>query len=129
MTESEVKKLMADFSAAFRAGDADAAVAYLADDFFWHLPTGSGDPRGRVLQGKEATHRYLAERFAELKRGGKGVTFSDAQMEVLGDIVILRYRVRGTTDSGREVDAMGLDVFRVEGGKLLSKDAYWKQVD
>ncbi|MGH8808816.1 MAG: nuclear transport factor 2 family protein [Noviherbaspirillum sp.] len=128
MTESEVKALMATFAAAFRAGDAEAAAACLADDFTWHLPAGTGDPRGQVLQGREATLRYLRERFAEQAGGGNGVTFSDSSMEVFGDMVMLKYRVRGSAEDGRPVDAMGLDVFRVGDGRLLSKDAYWKQV-
>ncbi|RCJ07414.1 nuclear transport factor 2 family protein [Cupriavidus necator] len=128
MTESEVKKLMATFGAAFRAGDADAAAACLADDFTWQLPAGNGDPRGQVLQGLDATLRYLRDRFAEQQDGGDGVAFSDGRMEVFGDMVILRYRVRGTAEGGQPVDAMGLDVFRVANGRILSKDAYWKQV-
>ncbi|WP_432261837.1 nuclear transport factor 2 family protein [Cupriavidus sp. TMH.W2] len=128
MTESEVRTLMAKFGAAFRAGDADAAAACLADDFTWQLPAGNGDPRGQVLQGRDAALRYLRERFAEQQRGGNGVVFSDSRMEVFGDMVILRYRVRGMAEGGLPVDAMGLDVFRVANGRLLSKDAYWKQV-
>ncbi|WP_165971412.1 nuclear transport factor 2 family protein [Cupriavidus sp. L7L] len=127
MTESEVKALMAAFGAAFRAGDADAAAACLADDFIWQLPAGTGDPRGKWLQGREATHSYLRERFAE-QAAGQGVRFSDSSMEILGDVVLLRYRVRGKAEDGRAIDAMGLDVFRVADGKLLSKDAYWKYV-
>lgn len=128
MTESEVKQLMAEFGVAFRSGDADAAAACLADDFVWQLPTGVDDPRGRVLEGKEATRAYLTERFSEQKRTGRGVSFSDGKMEIFGDVVLVRYRVRGEGDHGRAVDAMGLDVFRVANGKILSKDAYWKQV-
>ena len=127
MTVSEVKTLMAAFGTAFRTGDADAVAACLADDFTWHLPTGTGDPRGQVLQGREATRHYLRERFAVQGKGG-GVRFSDSCMEVSGDMVILRYRVRGTGEDGQAVDAMGLDVFRVADGRLVSKDAYWKQV-
>ncbi|GLC97317.1 hypothetical protein Tamer19_67260 [Cupriavidus sp. TA19] len=127
MTESEVKTLLATFGSAFRAGDADAAAACLAEDFTWHLPAANGDPRGQVLQGREATLRYLRERFAE-QQGGNGVAFSDGRMEVFGDMVMLRYRVRGTTEGGQPVDAMGLDVFHVANGRILSKDAYWKQV-
>lgn len=128
MTESDIKTLMATFGAAFRAGDADAAIACLAEDFTWHLPTGSGDPRGDVLEGREAVRRYLRARFAAQASGGHGVTFSDSRMEIFGDVVLLRYRVRGTAEDGRAVDAAGLDVFRAAGGRLVSKDAYWKQV-
>lgn len=128
MTESEVKTLMATFGAAFRAGDADAAVACLADNFTWHLPTGIEDPHGQVIQGKEATRHYLRQRFAEQANGGHGVSFSESRMEILGDVVLLKYRVRGTAPDGRAIDAAGLDVFRVDNGRLASKDAYWKDV-
>lgn len=128
MTESEVTTLLATFGAAFRAGDADAAAACLADDFTWHLPNGTGDPCGQVLRGKEATRAYLRQRFAEQARDGGGVRFSDSRMEVFGDVILLRYRVRGVAEDGRKIDAMGLDVFRAGNGQLLSKDAYWKDV-
>ncbi|RWA49042.1 hypothetical protein AU476_31250 [Cupriavidus sp. UYMSc13B] len=125
MTEAEIRALMAAFGSAFRAGDADGVAACLADDFTWRLPTGTGDPQGDVLHGKEAVRRYLRERFAP---GSSAVTFSDSRMEILGDVVLLQYRVRGTADDGRPVDAQGLDLFRVVDGKVRLKDAYWKQV-
>ena len=125
MTETEIRALMATFGGAFRAGDADGVAACLADDFVWRLPTGTGDPQGDVLHGREAVRRYLRERFAP---GQDGVTFSDSRMEILGDAVLVQYRVHGCADDGSPVDAVGLDLFRVAEGKLRLKDAYWKQV-
>ncbi len=129
MTEMEIRTLMAAFASAFRAGDADGVAACLADDFMWHLPTGTGSRQGDVLHGKEAVRHYLRERFARARGSHGDVTFSDSRMEICGDAVLLQYRVQGTMEDGRPVDAVGLDLFRVAHGKLRLKDAYWKQVE
>lgn len=112
------------FGAAYIASDANGVVECLADDFIWSLPTGEGDPQGQVLRGKEAVRAFLLERFAQ----EHALVFSDGRREFIGDMVLSRYRVRGTSADGRKIDAMGLDVYRVAGGKIHSKDAYWKQV-
>ncbi len=127
MTEVEIKAVMSGFSSAYRAADPDLAVTYLAEDFVWRLPTGSANPQGQVLQGKDAVRTYLRERFAKDARG-EGVVFSDGRLEVLGEVVLVHYRVKGTKDDGGFVDAVGMDLFRVADGKLTQKDAYWKQV-
>lgn len=128
MTDMEIRTLMAAFGSAFRAGDADGVAACLAEDFTWRLPTGTGNPEGDVLHGKEAVRRYLLERFARAAGSHGDVAFSDSRMEICGDAVLLHYRVKGTMEDGRPVDAVGLDLFRFADGKMRVKDAYWKQV-
>ncbi|MGT2431305.1 nuclear transport factor 2 family protein [Cupriavidus basilensis] len=127
MTESEVKTLMAAFGTAFRTGDADAVAAcpgrrlHLAPAHRHRRSSWPGSPR-------QGGHPPLSAGAVCRTGEGGGVRFSDSCMEVSGDMVILRYRVRGTGEDGQAVDAMGLDVFRVADGRLVSKDAYWKQV-
>ena len=125
MNQEEVMALMKAFGAAYVAGDADRVAECLADDFVWNLPTGEGDPQGQVVRGREAARTFLRERFAQKETGP---VFSDGTLEIVGALVLQRYRVRGTARDGSKIDAMGFDLYQVSAGKIRSKDAYWKQI-
>jgi hypothetical protein len=46
-----------------------------------------------------------------------------------GSQIIQTFRVSGIDESGRAFDVRAVDLYAVEGGKLASKDSYWKNVD
>lgn len=125
MKNAETAALMKTFGAAIRAGNGDGIAACLADDFVWNLPTGEADPQGSVIRGKEAARDHLLQLAAEQKNGG--LVFSDASFEFVGELALMRYRVRGARD-GKKIDAMGFEIYRVREGKIRSKDAYWKLI-
>lgn len=116
--DAAVAALMHRFEAAYAAANAEAIVACFAPEVVWTLPD------GRVLQGRAACLAFLKERFAN----PLGPTFSDSQLQVLGQTVVQTYRVSVPLPGGQTLAREGTDVYQIRGGLIVRKDAYWKQL-
>ena len=81
----------------------------------------------KALRGREAVRSYLKVRFDSAHQMNS-VPFSDSRVGLCGDLALLHYTVKGRSDDGQTVNAVGRDLFRFANGKLTLKDAYWKQV-
>ena len=124
MSDDTNKKLMAAFGKAWMKGDVEGILACVTDDFEWRQATGTDDPAGRIVTGKEGLRQALAERdvsFADL-------TYSENKVEVFGDRIVQTFRISGTTPDGKPADWRGCDLYHVRDGKLAYKDSYWKQI-
>ncbi len=126
MPQPDVTAVVTAMFSAFARGDLDGMVDCLGEDFVWTLPTGHGDPQGQVVRGKAAARAVLAQRFFEDR--AHAPVFSDTALEVAGELAILRFRVRAVGPDGAKVDTHGVELYRVTGGKIRSKEAYWKLV-
>ncbi len=101
-------------------------MACLSDDFVWTLPDGTADPTGREVRGHAAVREAFRQRFFD--HPATAPAFSDIGVEVLGDVLLVRYRVCASGGATGKVDACGIEIYRVKEGKLTHKDVYWKQV-
>lgn len=118
------------YNTALVAGDFAAVFATMADDIIWHQP-GSHSTAGTHI-GKEVLGAHLAS-FAEKTNGTfKVVTnwVSDNQDLVAANVTFL-----GTRTDGTELNMNGIDLFRMEDGKIkevwlfsadqAAEDAFW----
>jgi ketosteroid isomerase-like protein len=126
-TEKPINPVMAllrDFGKAFNRGDIDGILACVTEDFEWRLAEGPEAPDGKVVKGKEAVRQALEERDREIAE----MRFSETAVTVDGDRVIGTFRATGKTRDGQPIDRRGVDIYRIEDGKIALKDSYWKQV-
>jgi steroid delta-isomerase-like uncharacterized protein len=113
----------------FQGGDLDAADELCAPDFVIHAP---GLPP-ELQRGPEGV-----KRFAAMLRRGFGdvveITHEDTIAE--GDKVVIRWSSRGThrgeflgiPPTGKATTTTGIDIFRVEGGRLAELWQNWDQL-
>ena len=118
-TNDRHEALFKTFVGAFLNKDLDQVAQCLAPHFEWRLPS------GETYTGKENALAFMAKRFAD----PNGPEFSDSSSFAFhGDTVIQTYTVKAMGANGQRQLVAGLDVYKVEGGLILSKDAYWKQL-
>ncbi len=118
------------YNNALIAGDFAALFETMADDIIWHQP-GNHSTSGAKI-GKEVLGAHLAT-FAEKTNGTfKVVTnwVSDNDTLVAANVTFL-----GTRTDGEELNMNGIDLFRMEDGKIKevwlfsadqkAEDAFW----
>jgi hypothetical protein len=111
--------LFKTFVSAFLNKDLAQVAPCLAPHFEWRLPS------GETYTGKENALAFMAKRFAD----PNGPEFSDSSSFAFhGDTVIQTYSVKAMGANGQRQIVAGLDVYKVEGGLIVRKDAYWKQL-
>jgi limonene-1,2-epoxide hydrolase len=113
------KVLFKTFVSAFLNKDLAQVAQCLAPHFEWRLPS------GETYTGKENALAFMAKRFAD----PNGPEFSDSSSFTFhGATVIQSDSVKAMGANGQRQGVAGLDVYQVEGGLIVRKDAYWKQL-
>ena len=112
------------FGKAFNAGDADAILAQVTDDFEWRLHEGASAPDGEIVRGREAVRAALAERAKRIE----SLRFSETEVLFGEDHVVGRFRATGAYKDGTPIDVRGIDIYRFKDGKISVKDSYWKAI-
>lgn len=115
----------ADLSALFEAfnrHDADAAVSFMTDDVVFET-LGGAEVYGTRIIGRDAVRDAFA---------GVWGAFSDAHWEttnhtVTGHLGVSEWVFRGTGSDGSRIEAEGVDLFTLRGGKIAMKRAFRKQ--
>lgn len=112
------------------AGDFPAVFATMADDIIWHQPGNHGI--SGTVQGKEALGAHLAQ-FGEKTSGTFKVLTNWVSDN--GDLVAANVTFVGTRPDGKELNMNGIDLFRMEDGKIkevwlfssnqAEEDAFW----
>ncbi|MGO5139537.1 nuclear transport factor 2 family protein [Streptococcus alactolyticus] len=95
------------------AGDFPAVFETMADDIIWHQP-GQHATSGTHI-GKEALGAHLAS-FAQKTNGTFKVITNWVSEN--GDLVAANVTFLGTRTDGTELDMNGIDLFRIENGKI-----------
>jgi ketosteroid isomerase-like protein len=116
--DRSLESLFDRFSKAFVRCDEDELSEVLSEDFVWNMPT------GEVHRGHAAVIGAIRARQASADRP----RFSDSRFEIHGDTAVQNYRVEVTAPNGQKKVLNGCDVYKVENGRIVSKDAYWKQI-
>ena len=112
------------------AGDFPAVFAAMAEDIIWHQP-GKNGLSGTVV-GQEPLGAHLAQ-FAEKTNGTFKVLTNWVSDN--GDLVAANVTFVGTRADGEELNMNGIDLFRMEDGKIkevwlfssdqAAEDAFW----
>ena len=111
--------LFKTFVSAFLSQDLVQVAQCLAPHFEWRLPS------GETYAGKESVLAFMAKRFAD----PNGPEFSDGgNFAFHGDTIIQTYSVKAMGANGQRQTVAGMDVYQVEDGLIVRKDAYWKQL-
>ena len=108
------------FLAAFNRRDVDGIMALMTDDCVYESPAPA--PDGTRLVGQQAVRKAWEQLF----QGRPDVSFDGEETFVAGDRAVARWIMRWTAD-GKAQYVRGLDIFRVEGGKIANKLAYLKR--
>jgi len=122
--DKAVMALLRAFGKAFNAGDVDGILACVTEDFEWRRAEGPDAPDGRIVRGKEAVRRALAERAAQIAR----IRFSETEVFIAGDQVVGRFRATGAYADGTPLDVRGVDLYTLRDGRIAVKDSYWKRI-
>jgi len=110
--------LFKSFVSAFLNKDLAQVAQCLSYNFEWCLPS------GETYTGKENALAFMAKRFAD----PNSPEFADSSLAFHGDTVIQTYRVKAIGTNGKRQTLAGLDVYKIEEGLIVRKDAYWKQL-
>ena len=106
------------FARAFVRCDEDELNEILSEDFVWNMPT------GEVHRGRDAVIAAIRARQASADKP----RFSDSRFALHGDTAVQTYKVEVTAPGGQKKVLDGCDVYEVKHGRIVTKDAYWKQV-
>ncbi|MGD9538214.1 MAG: nuclear transport factor 2 family protein [Alphaproteobacteria bacterium] len=109
--------------AAFNAHDVEGILSDFADDAVWLLSIGP-TPEGRRLVGKAAIGEVLRSRFRDIP----DMAWKVHRHFASGNVVCSEWTVTGTPKNGAPIDWLGIDIWELDGGKIVKKDTYWKQV-
>lgn len=116
-------ELLYEIHEAFNSRDADAIVAFFADDATFCMASGP-DPHGRAVKGKSAIRKVLADRFLVIP----DISWDFIYGYTTGDRAVTVWRVTGNATDGSVLDFQGCDLWEFRDGLVLNKDTYWKIV-
>lgn len=117
---SNTARVVDAFLAAFNRRDVDGIMALMTDDCVFE--SAGPAPDGAHLVGQQAVRKAWEQLF----QNRPDVVFDGEETFVTGDRAVARWVMRWTAD-GKRQHVRGLDIFRVEGGKIANKLAYVKR--
>jgi len=117
-------EVLKKFGKAFNKGDIDAILACVTEDFEWVLSEGPDGPDGRIVRGREAVAKALAERAREYP----SVRFSETEVHYADERVIGLFRWQAMRADGVKLDARGCDIYTFRDGRIARKDSYLKRI-
>ena len=117
---SDTARVVDAFLSAFNRRDVDGIMALMTDDCVYE--SAAPAPDGTHLVGQQAVRKAWEQLF----QGRPDVVFDGEETFVAGDRAVARWIMRWTAD-GKQQHVRGLDIFRVEGGKIANKLAYLKR--
>jgi steroid delta-isomerase-like uncharacterized protein len=110
----------------FQEGNLDAADEILSPDFVWHGAFSPGEDQRGPQPTKQVASQVISA-FPDRR-------ISHEETIAQGDKVLIRWSMSGTQEgeiqgipaTGRGVTLTGLDLFRIEGGKIAEM---WQEAD
>ena len=107
---------------AFNRHDIDAVMTHFAEDCVF-TTVGGSEVFGTRIEGRDA----IAQAFVAVWTAMPDAEWADHRHFVCGDRAVSEWTFRGTDAAGRRVEAQGVDLFTIRGGKLVMKQAFRKQ--
>ena len=111
---------MAEFGAAWRAGDIEALMAFMTDDCVFRSSVGPGP--GADFHGPEQVRRGF-ELMLQHDAGGESRA---GAVVIRGDFGASTWSYAFTAKDGSERVVRGCDLFEFDGDRIRVKDAYRK---
>lgn len=108
------------FNEAFNRHDVRAVMDLMTDDCVFENTY--PPPDGERIEGQEAVRRFWEEFF----HSSPHAIFQTEEMITHGDRCIVRWRFDWTNSDNQSGHVRGVDVFRVQDGKVAEKFAYVK---
>lgn len=108
------------FNEAFNRHDLSGVMAAMTEDCVFENTNPA--PDGERFEGQKAVRRFWEEFFAS----SPDARFEAEELVVSGDRAVLRWRYDWTESDGTPGHVRGVDVLRVQDGKLAEKLAYVK---
>ena len=130
MSEENKALVRRELEEIFTHGNLNAAEEIYAPNYVSHQTATAAIPAGEDIHGVEAARQIAAARrraFPDLQ-----ITIEDQIAQ--GDKVVTRFTARGThrgelagiAPTGKEVEVRGINMCRIEGGKIAE---YWPYAD
>lgn len=113
------RKTVEAFNAAFNRQDLDAVMQLMTDNCVFENTNPA--PDGRRIEGAAAMREFWDKFF----KSNPDARFEAEEMIVAGNRCVVRWIYRKTKD-GKPWHLRGVDVFKVENGKVAEKLAYVK---
>lgn len=110
---------LAEFGAAWAAGDVDALMGFVSDDVVYSASVGP-EP-GETFRGRQEVRAGFASMIAH----DAGAEARSGRTWILGDVGVALWSYVSDVD-GREVEVKGIDLFEFDGDRIRLKDAYRK---
>ncbi|THV41809.1 nuclear transport factor 2 family protein [Glycomyces buryatensis] len=133
MTESNTAAVAQQYYEAMSSGDIPTATGLFAPDIAWHQP--GGHRFAGLKDGAAAVGEMIGGQM-DLTAGTFALKFTGGPM-INGDLAAFPVHFSGERE-GAEMSMDGIDVLRVEGGKIAemwlfsadqdAEDAFWGQV-
>jgi taurine dehydrogenase small subunit len=111
---------LADFGAAWRAGDVDRLMSFMTGDCVFRASVGTGP--GTVFHGRDEVRRgfELMLAYDEDAEAHGGLAF------IAGDRGASQWAYSSTTADGTVIEVQGCDLYEFAGDLIRVKDAYRK---
>jgi ketosteroid isomerase-like protein len=111
---------LADFGAAWRAGDVDRLMSFMTGDCVFRASVGTGP--GTVFQGRDEVRCgfELMLAYDEGAEAHGGLAF------IAGDRGASQWAYSSTTAAGTVIEVQGCDLYEFAGDLIRVKDAYRK---
>ena len=119
VNERTTRKTVENFNAAFNRHDVDAVMNLMTENCVFENT--NPPPDGTRIEGAAAVRAYWVKFFTS----NPDAFFEAEEMIVSGNRCIVRWIYRKTKD-GKPWHLRGVDVFKVENGKVAEKFAYVK---
>lgn len=120
IADTDTARVVDAFLAAFNRRDVDGIMSLMTEDCVFE--SAGPAPDGTILLGQQA----VREAWEQLFQNRPGVVFDGEETFIAGDRAVARWIMRWTED-GRHQHIRGLDIFRVDNGKIANKLAYLKR--
>jgi len=130
MNEQENVRVIQDLFAAFGRGDAQGALAMLAEDVDWQSPVTRTYPPEITWASPRHTPQQVAQFFQELNEGAETEPFEIAAFIAQGERVVVEGRNRGRARvTGRSYEHDWVMVFTLRDGKIVRHRHYYDTSD
>ena len=107
---------------AFNAHDIDAIMAFFADDAIFDAVAGP-EVHGTRIEGRDA----IARAFSGVWAAMPDARWDHRDHLVQGDRAVSEWTFSGTAADGARLEAEGADLFRLQDGRIVHKQALRKQ--
>src|SRR5918992_1693995 len=123
MTEQQTRastvEAVNQFNEAFNRRDVDAIMEMMTLDCVFE---NAAPPRGRRYEGQAA----VRSAWEELFNSTPGTVFDFEEIFACGDRCVVRWAFHWTDQNGKKGQVRGVDIFRIQDGKVAEKLSYVK---